>query len=116
MDEVWLRIVLVAVVFSIATGIAIARRGRQRAVRGIPSSDLAAGLYLFSSEGCATCESARALLVESRGDDFTELVWEHQPQLFEKLAVDVVPSVLVVDETGAGRLFPGQPQRALRAL
>lgn len=116
MDEVWLRIVLVAVVFSIAVGIAMASRGRRRAVRAMPSSDLSAGLYFFSSEGCATCDSARALVTGSRGDDFTEFVWEHQPQLFEKLAVDAVPSVLIVDESGAGRLYPGQPQRALRAL
>lgn len=116
MDEVWLRIVVVAVVFATALGIAMARRGRQRAVRMIPSSDLAAGLYFFSSDGCATCDAARALLVDSRGDDFDEFVWEQHPQTFQKLAIDAVPSVLLVDETGSGRLYPGQPKRALREL
>ncbi len=116
MDEFWLRIVLVTVLFSIAVGIAMGRRARRRTVRTIPPSDLAAGLYFFSSEGCATCDSARALVAGSRGDDFTEFVWEHQPQLFEELAVDAVPSVLIVDEDGVGRLYPGQPQRALRGL
>lgn len=116
MDEIWLRVVLVAVMFAIAVGIAMARRGQRLAVRSIASPDLSAGLYLFSSEGCATCDSARAVIVESRGDDFIELVWERQPELFEKLAIDAVPSVLIVDGSGAGRLFPGKPERALRSL
>ena len=85
-------------------------------VRTIPNAELETGLYLFSSEGCTTCDSARALIVEARGEDFTEFVWEHQPEHFGKLGVDAVPSVLIVDAAGSGRLYPGQPQRALRAL
>jgi hypothetical protein len=115
MDEVWLRVVLVSAVFLIAGGIALARR-RHAPVRKIRSLDLESGVYLFTSEGCDTCATARAKLAGSLGDGFTEFVWEREPEHFGALAVEAVPSVLVVDETGHGRLYPGQPHRALRDL
>jgi hypothetical protein len=115
MDEVWLRVVLVSAVFLIAGGIALARR-RHRPVRTIRSLDLAPGVYLFTSDGCDTCATARAKLADSLGEGFEEFVWEREPEHFGALAVEEVPSVLVVDETGHGRLYPGQPQRALRTL
>lgn len=116
MDEVWLRVAVVATAFLIAIGIALARRDNRRAVQTVSSPDLAAGVYLFTSEGCPTCDSARSKVVDSVGENFTELVWEREPKRFEALAVDAVPSVLIVDETGRGRLYPGQPRRALRDL
>ena len=115
MDEVWLRIVLVSAAFLIAGGIALARR-RHRPVQKISSLDLVAGVYLFTSEGCDTCATARAKLADSLGDGFTEFVWEREPEHFAALAIEAVPSVLVVDDSGHGRLYPGQPHRALRDL
>jgi len=116
MDEVWLRVVLVSAAFLIAGGIALARR-RRRPVRTLRSLDLAGGVYLFTSDGCDTCDTARATLADSLGaGGFTEMIWERDSERFEALAVDAVPAVLVVDETGHGRLYPGQPRRALRDL
>jgi hypothetical protein len=116
MDEVWLRVVLVSTAFLTATGIAKYRR-RRRPVRTIRSLDLAGGVYLFTSEGCETCATARAKLSASLGDrEFAEVIWEQEPVQFEALGIDAVPAVLVVDESGHGRLYPGQPHRALRTL
>lgn len=116
MDEVWLRVVLVAGAFLAAGGIAMARRHSRRPVRSIRSLHLDPGVYLFTSEGCATCDEARAKLRDSSRSDFVEVVWEQEPDRFEALTVDAVPSVLVVDEGGHGRLYPGRPGRVLRAL
>lgn len=44
---------------------------------------------------------------------FTEYVWEDDPGVFSELGIDAVPAVLVVGEDGRGRLYPGQPDRAL---
>jgi hypothetical protein len=115
MDEVWLRVVLVSAAFLIAGGIALAKR-RHRPVMTIRSLDLEGGVYLFTSEGCDTCATARAKLADSLGDGFTEFIWEREPEHFGSLAIEAVPSVLVVDESGHGRLYPGQPNRALRSL
>jgi hypothetical protein len=116
MDDVWLRVVLVSTVFLVVTGIAMFRR-RRRPVRTIRSLDLAEGVYLFTSEGCETCATAREKLAASLGDrEFAEVVWEREPVQFEALGIDAVPAVLVVDVDGHGRLYPGQPHRALRNL
>lgn len=116
MDDVWLRVAVVAAAFLIAVGIAMARRGNRRPVRSIRSLDLAAGVYLFTSEGCSTCEAARSKMDGSLSDEYTELVWEREPERFHALGVDAVPSVLIVDGKGHGQLYPGQPDRALRNL
>jgi len=108
---------MVVTAFLIAVGVAMARRESRRPVRAIPTGDLATGVYLFTSEGCATCDSARSKLIDSVGEgEYTELVWEREPERFDALAVDAVPSVLIVDQTGHGRLYPGHPRRALRDL
>jgi hypothetical protein len=114
MDEVWLRVLLVSTVFLVAAGIAMFRR-RRPPVRTIRSLDLAGGVYLFTSDGCETCATARAKLEESLGHGkFSEVTWEREPEHFEALGIEAVPAVLVVDESGNGRLYPGQPPRTLR--
>jgi hypothetical protein len=41
------------------------------------------------------------------------VTWEREPEQFEALGIEAVPAVLVVDESGNGRLYPGQPPRTL---
>lgn len=72
-------------------------------------------MYLFTSTACPTCITAREKLA-GKVDVFEEVVWEEQPGVFSELGVDAVPAVLVVGDGGAGRLFPGQPDRVLREL
>ncbi|MGH3649714.1 MAG: hypothetical protein ACRDU9_03320, partial [Acidimicrobiia bacterium] len=44
---------------------------------------------------------------------YREMAWEREPVRFDELGIDSVPAVLVVGEGGRGRLYPGQPDRAL---
>jgi hypothetical protein len=118
MDEVWARIVLIAGVLAVAGGVALLRRrSSRRPVRDIEARGWSAGVYFFSSATCPTCDSAREKLDAQLGEaGYTEFSWERDSGRFRELAVDAVPSVAVVDESGKGRLYPGQPGRALARL
>jgi hypothetical protein len=85
-------------------------------VREIEVSSLASGTYFFSSATCSTCRTARRMLDEHLGPDgYTEYSWESAPEHFERLGIGEVPATLVVSG-GRGRLYPGQPGRALDGL
>lgn len=118
MDDVWVRIGLVAGALLIVGVTTFALRRRAAGPpRSLAATGLAAGTYLFSSNGCPTCESARVKLVGRVGEaGFKEIVWERDAGLFSELGVDAVPAVLVVDHDGSGKLYPGQPGRALRVV
>jgi hypothetical protein len=115
MDELWSRAVLVLGLLGIAVLAAWwQRRSSQRPVRNIDASSLPAGIYLFSSSACHTCETARAMLETALGDDgYTEFAWEVEPDIFTTLGVEAVPATVVVDASGRGRLYPGQPDEVL---
>lgn len=117
MDEILARVGLVGGALVVAGAVALILRRRSRAPeldRDVPG--FAAGLYLFSSTTCSTCESARNKLTAALGEHgFTEFVWEEEPQVFSDLEIAAVPAVLVVAEAGRGRLYPGQPDEALAA-
>lgn len=118
MDELWVRVLMVAV--ALAAALAISYRltspGRIRP-RSLETGDLAPGIYLFTSSTCADCVPARHKLTEALGPEgFTEIRWDTQPEVLQKLQVDAVPATLVVDEPGQGVLYPGQPDRVLRLL
>lgn len=86
-------------------------------MRQVEATGFEAGVYFFSSAGCPTCTAAREKLETGLGEaGFTEFVWEEQPEPFGVLDVDAVPAVAILDERGRGRLYPGQPERALRGL
>lgn len=118
MDEIWIRLSLIAgalLIAGMATMLLRRRAGAHR--RQIPNTGLAVGIYLFSSSPCLTCRTAREKLKDRVGETgFEEFVWEQEPGLFSELGVDVVPAVLVVEENGSGKLYPGQPDRALRGV
>ena len=82
-------------------------RSRTLADTGLPQ-----GTYLLTSGGCSTCERARATL-RRRGVAYEELIWQESPDVFERLGIDAVPSVLAVGESGSGRWWRGGVPRRL---
>ena len=114
----WARIGLVGAALAVAGAIALIQRRRALSpVRAVETPGLAPGVYFFSSASCPTCRRARETLDASIGDSgYDELVWEEQPLAFRDIGVDAVPAVLIVGEGGRGRLYPGQPERALADL
>jgi hypothetical protein len=67
------------------------------------------GLVLFTSESCATCEWARAALVEAGVSDITHVDWETSPEIFMAAGVDRVPTLVWLDSTGSGWMVHGVP-------
>ncbi len=118
MDELWARVGLVAGALAVAGVVVLIQRSRAtRAVRKVVETGLEPGVYLFTSATCSSCTQARERLEAKLGQDrFRELAWEETSQTFEELGVDAVPAVMVVDDRGRGRIYPGQPDRALRRL
>ncbi len=118
MDDLWVRVGLVALMLVVAISAAVwLRRGKQNPIRDISSADLIPGVYLFTSESCPTCALARAQLSQALEDaTYMEVRWEDQPEKFVELGVDAVPAILIVKVPGIGRLYPGQPERALAEL
>jgi hypothetical protein len=81
--------------------------------RALTDTGLSAGLYLLTSEGCATCDRSRSTL-RTRSIEFTELSWQADPEVFERLAIDAVPSVLEVAPDGSARWWRGKVPLHLR--
>jgi hypothetical protein len=115
MSELWVRVALVAGVLAIAGATAlIGRRRARQVVRIVRAPDLDPGFYFFSSTSCTTCDQARAKLDTTLGPgEYKEFVWEEHPEAFTEYSVDQVPALMVVDDSGRGRLHLGQPDPAL---
>jgi len=73
---------------------------------------LAAGVYLLTSDDCNTCVRARNELVR-RGVPHTELSWQKNPDVFESLNIDAVPSVIEVGGDGSATWWRGGVPRRL---
>lgn len=118
MDELWLRVGLVAAataVTALAAYVLSTRSGRRP--RTIRTGALAPGVYLLTSATCPDCAPARDKLGEALGEDgYVEVTWEDRPDVLQELGVDAVPATLIVDEEGRGVLYPGQPDQALARL
>lgn len=98
-------LIVAALVVAVIIVVAVLRRFPRTSVRTIDTPGLASGVYLFTSGGCGTCAGARETLV-GRGVEFTELTWDEDPEVFQRLGMDAVPSVVVVT-TGRGRWWRG---------
>lgn len=108
-------IIVLAVAAVVVALIALLRRRPIVKERPIAASGLASGIYLLTSDGCDTCVRARNALV-GRGVPHTELSWQKNPEVFERLGIDAVPSVIEVDADGSGTWWRGGvPRRFNRA-
>ena len=109
MNEFWVRVAVVAGALAVAgVIISITRRRATVGVRTVSAGQLDAGVYFFSAETCATCEQARAKLDSTLGvGGFEEFTWEREPEAFAAYGVEEVPAVMVVDESGRGRVYLG---------
>lgn len=118
MDDVWGRAGLLLGALAVGAIVSFVQRRRsRRPFRAVQATDLAPGVYLFSSSTCSTCKTARTRLEERIGaGKYTELVWEEDPGPFQALGVDAVPSVLFVAAGGRGRLYVGGVEPALAAV
>lgn len=104
-------LIVAALVVTVVIVVAVLRRFPRSSVRTIETPGLEPGVYLFTSGGCGTCTGARETLV-SRGVEFTELTWDDDPDVFQRLGMDAVPSVVVVTE-GRGRWWRGSVPRQI---
>lgn len=118
MDEVWARVGLVVGALAVAACVILIQRWRvRRPIRAVEVADKPPGVYFFSSSTCPTCEQARDKLDARLGEDgYTEYAWENDPGPFGNFDVDAVPTVVILEEGGRGRLYPGQPDKALSRL
>ncbi len=111
MDEVFLRVGVVVAAFG-AVGLYWWLRHRsERAPRRVTNTGLGPGLYLLTSDTCASCDTARQVLEKAGlADAYVEIRWTGEPDLFAQLSVEGVPSLLEVDASGDGTLRPGPPR------
>jgi hypothetical protein len=117
MNDVTTRALVITAVVTVALLIAWAlERRRATRPRRIAASGLQPGIYLFTSEKCPDCASARQALVEALGEQgFVEVTWSDSPTVFERLEIAAVPASLIVDEDGSARCWFGRPDRLLAA-
>ena len=98
--------VVVAVALVVALVVVVLRWRPMPRARVVDPGGLAPGIHLFTSSSCDACRRARRTLA-GRVERFTELTWEGDPEWFERLGIDAVPSVVVVVEEGPARWFRG---------
>lgn len=98
--------IVLGVVAVVAIVVIVARMRPLTRVRRIEAAGLGRGVHLFTSQDCGSCVDARELL-RQRADDFTEWTWGADPEVFERVGIDAVPSVVVVAEDGTARWHRG---------
>ena len=116
MDEIWVRLALIAGALGITFVVILILRFRAKAPRRLESTGLNVGVYLFTSSACPDCGPARDKLSEKLDDGFVEMKWEEEPAVFEELGVSGVPATLVVEADGSGTLFSGQLEKVINRL
>lgn len=106
-------LIVAAVALAVVVAVLVLRRRPIVRRRQVPASGLPPGVYLLTSDGCDTCRRAREILIR-RGTAHTELSWEKNPEVFEQMGIDAVPSVIRVHEDGQGTWWRGGVPRVLR--
>ncbi len=110
MNDVWLRLAIVAGVVAISLLIILMTRRRPGQSEARDGGGLDPGIYLFTSATCSDCAGARARLAHMLGSaGYVEIKWEDEPGLFTRLGIDAVPCTVVVGEDGSASLNPGMP-------
>lgn len=119
MDEIWGRVVLVAVVIAAAAVVAYsARRRPYHPPIDISGLGLAPGLVVFTSTECRRCKVVLAT-AKATGAPLREVTYELEAALQEQAGVTGVPLTVVVDAAGNSTAqFAGLVgrRRLLRAL
>ena len=112
MGDIAVRLAAVAVAgLAVAVFAYMLRRIRDRPRRLILLTGLQPGAYLFTSGDCGECARARSSLAEALGPaGFTEIPWESEPGIFQRLDVSAVPSTLIVAADGSGVWHAGVPR------
>ena len=103
-------LIVLAAVVAVLLVVMLLRR-LPRPSRTLTAPGMADGTYLFTSAGCETCTRARDELAR-RGAAFDEVKWTDQPEVFDRLGIDAVPSVVVV-RGGRGRWWRGAVPRQI---
>jgi hypothetical protein len=118
MNEVWLRIGLIAGALAVAALATVVLRSRMTGrPRALEVTGLEPGIYLFTSAECPDCSSARMTLIDELGETgFVELRWEQEPGVFQRLDVDSVPATAIVGADGSATLWPGRPTDVLKSI
>ena len=117
MNEIWLRLAIVAGAVLLSVGLIVLLRRRQGEPTPVGAGGLSPGLYLFSSSSCLDCVTARGRLEETLGPSgFAEIHWEDEPELFAELGIDLVPCTVVVSADGTAARYPGAPEKALEGF
>ena len=111
MDDLTVRLLVVlGAAVAVAVFAVVLQRVRSRPRRVIASTGLTPGAYLFTSVDCGECSRARTRLAELLGDSgYTEVAWESEPEVFQRLEVPAVPSTLLVAADGSGVWHAGVP-------
>ena len=114
MNDVLLRLLIVAALVLVAVGVAaIASRLRRPPHPDITVGEVGdrPGVVLFTSTTCPTCKKTISLL-EDIGVPFREVTHDLEPQRFETWGVVAVPVTVVVDERSeVVDVFSGVPRR-----
>jgi hypothetical protein len=115
MDDLWVRLSLIAGALIVAGLVTVMMRLRAKGgPRKLHATGLGQGVYLFSSTACPDCKHVRRMLDDAfGGDGYREFQWEQEPGLFHDLGVDAVPATVIVEFDGSGVLWPGRPDKAL---
>ncbi len=108
MSEGGLRLTTVGLI-ALAVAAVILWRNRPARARSISRPDLGPGIHFFSSATCATCARARARLDQALPGQYREVRFEDDPVHFGQLQIKVVPSVMILDASGEGRVWEGVP-------
>jgi hypothetical protein len=117
MSELWVRVLLVVGAVAVVLLAAALLRRPARRGEALTEAELAPGAYLFTSETCGDCQTARDRLVERLGTNgFTEIEWEKDPDIFTRVGIEVVPCTVVVARDGTATRYPGMPEEALARL
>ncbi len=98
MTEWWWPLVGVAV---LAAAVAAGRLTGRSRTDALPAAPADLGPYpavlLFSSDSCASCAPARAVVDAEAAERWREHPWEIHPGILGRLRIDSVPTVWVVD-------------------
>jgi hypothetical protein len=109
-NEPLIRLLIVAVVASVALLLASGvRRGLAVRRRAVTFPSLDAGVTLFVSKGCSSCERVMAALDDAGVEEVTLVDWDESPQVFLDLGIDRVPTLVHLDDQGSGWSVQGIP-------